>query len=231
MYQKAKPSNILVLLLIVLIGSFSVQCTKEKSEPYSVREISPEFKAYVAFDSSSFWIYKRENVASEILDTVKIYQVFRDRRFHSDVTTSGYYYDAIEMFYHSSLTGLTKGEIAVSTPYGNSKINDLYRIYFNNNRYFSILMPKYPFGETQLLGVNEGNFTNVALLNSLMINGRVYSEVYHTHIVDYKNAPDTAFLDFYIAKNHGLVKYTILQPGQNVNDSWVLKDFRLIPIE
>jgi hypothetical protein len=231
MYQKAKRSNILVLILVILIGSSTVQCTKEKPEPYPVREISAEFKDYIAFDSSSYWIYKKENVISEILDTVKIYQVFRDRRFHSDATTSGYYYDALEMFYKSSLTGITKGEIAIGTPYGNSTMNDLYRLYFNNGRYFSILIPKYPFGETQLLGVNEGNYTNVALLNNFLINGKVYSEVYHTNVVDYKNAPDTAFMDFYIAKNHGLVKYTILQPGQNINDSWVLKDFRLIPIE
>ncbi|MBS4062343.1 MAG: hypothetical protein KG029_18250 [Bacteroidetes bacterium] len=230
MYQKAKQSNILVLLLIILNISFSVQCTKETGEPFLVKEISPAFKDYVAFDSSSYWVYKKEN-ASGVFDTVKIYQVWNDRRFHSDITTTGYYYDAIEMFYKSSLTGLTKGEIAVGAPYQNSTMNELYRVYFNNGRYYRILIPKYPFGETQLLGVNEGNFTNVALLNSLMINGRVYSDVYHTHIVDYKEAPDTTFMNYYVAKNYGLVKYSKLQPGKNIDETWVLQDSKLKPIE
>lgn len=230
MTSQIKKSVGLKLLVFLILGPTFIQCTKEKGEPYSVKEISPEFKDYVAFDSSSYWVYKKEN-ASGVFDTVKIYQVWNDRRFHSDITTTGYYYDAIEMFYKSSLTGLTKGEIAVGAPYQNSTMNELYRVYFNNGRYYRILIPKYPFGETQLLGVNEGNFTNVALLNNFMINGRVYSEVYHTHIVDYKEAPDTTFMNYYVAKNYGLVKYSKVQPGKNIDETWVLQDSNLKPIE
>jgi hypothetical protein len=227
LFKKSIGFKLLALLILAVIF---IQCTKEKGVPYLLKEITPEFKDYVAFDSSSYWIYKKENT-SNVFDTVRIYQVWKDRRFHIDVTTTGYYYDAIEMFYNSSLTGFTKGEIAATAPYQNSTMNELYRLYFNSGRYFSILMPKYPFGETQLLGVNEGNYTNVELLANKQINGRVYTEVYHTNIVDYKEAPDTTYMDYYLAKNFGLVKYTIVQPGKNINESWVLQDSNLKPIE
>lgn len=221
----------LFILAIIFEGTI-LSCTKDPVGQVQDRKVSDEFKAYTIFDSASYWVYKKETSSVNNIDTVRITNVFKDRRFHIDQTEpNGFFYEAVEMYYKSSMTGITKGEITAGSPVGNSTMNENYRLYFNSGRYFSIFIPKYPFSEVQLLGINEGNYTNVEKLSEFYINNYKYTDVYHTSIKDYKDVsatdPDTVYMDFYIAKNHGLIKYSIIKPNTGINDVWSLQSFDL----
>lgn len=219
---------------LFFIVSFSfialLNACKEEIPVLPTISISDDYAAYTAFDSASYWIYERK-LPEPAIDTLRIIHAWPERRYNTDATTNGYYYNAHDLHMSSKILGITMGEIAVSTQDDSIIMNGHYRIYFENSRYFSIFIPRYPFGEVQYLGINEGNYTNVALINNLLVNGKSYQDVYHTHIVDYMNAPDTAFLDFYLAKNHGLVKYQRSTLNNQSIELWELLSDELIPLE
>lgn len=216
-----------VLVCLILVGS---ACIRQELDPYRVEQISDEFRAYSAFDSLSYWVYRKEGAAVNNVDTVAVAYVLKDRRFHIDDTDpDGYLYDAIEMYTASKLTGIIKYDITVGTPHNGSTSNENLRIYFSNGRYYRVLIPKYPNGEIQFLGPEEGNYMNIEKIASMNIFNKTYTEIYHTRIVDYKDAPDTTIWNFYLAKNYGLVRFTRVQQTKQINDIWELYESNLIP--
>lgn len=211
------------IFILFIFGSILFSCgTKGTINPINNRTISAEFKSYVAFDSTSYWVYRKENATVANIDTVRISRVIKDRRFYTDQTPNpGYYYDAIEMIYSSKLL-FSKSEISAGAPLGNATMTENYRLYFKDGRYFSIFIPKFPFGQIQRLGINEGNYTNVEKKSEFWVGGTKYNDVYFTTVKDYKNGPDTVYMEFYIAKNYGLIKYVKYHPSQSINDIWNL---------
>jgi hypothetical protein len=208
-------------------------CTDEEIiTEYKYHEISDEFQAYTAFDSGSYWVYQKTTATINNFDTVKVTKVNLDRRFHSDNTTQGFFYDAIELTLNSSYLGLEKAETSAGSPYNNSIMNENYRVFFNNRSYYSIFIPKYPIDSVQLLGEAEGNYTNLAFHTQLEIRGKSYSEVFHTQVIDNAGQADEAVMEFFFAKEFGLVKYTKKQLINDIqiNDEWVLINSILIPI-
>lgn len=207
-------------LIVIYAGS---ACMREIIDPYQVKQISEAFRVYSAFDSLSYWVYVKQGANINNIDTVRVVRVIKDRRFHIDDTyPKGYFYDAIEMQLTSQLTGMIKYELSVGAPHNGSTNNENLRLYFINGRYYRILIPKYPNDELQLLGPEEGNYKNIGMIGSMTINNKIYTDIYHTRVVDYKDAPDTTIWNFYLAKNYGLIKYTRVQSTKQVNDIWEL---------
>ncbi|HMM12549.1 MAG TPA: hypothetical protein PKE03_10695 [Bacteroidales bacterium] len=203
-------------------------------QPPEVYEIDSVFRKYTAFDSLSFWIYLKTTTGDPTAnrDTVRVLRTFKDKRFHSDeISPNGFYYQAIESTLSSRFTGLTKYELSVGKVFGNTSASDNFRLFFNNGRYYRALITNTPFGQELLLGINEGNYTTVEKIPSLTLQGRVYTDVFHTKVVDYQNAPDTAYFDFWVAKNYGLIRYQLLRPQSTppVIDNWELVSSNLIP--
>lgn len=224
--------NYLMIAMFGLMFTFLVGCsTKEVDSEFKFKEISDEFKQYTAFDSSSYWIYQKTSPGIPIIDTVRVIKVNYDRRFHYDVTTDGFFYDAYELTLTSKLIGFTKSEVTAGTAYEGSTMNENYRVYLNNGRYFSIFTPKYPRGEVQHLGAAEGDYTNLGFSNQMDINGRRYTDVYHTRVVDNPGDPAEAVMEFFFAKDFGLVMYTKkqqLNDSTAFNDEWLLTKAVLI---
>lgn len=222
------------VFIAIFGGLIMHSCKVDDLRPPEVYEIDQEFRQYTAFDSLSFWIYLKTTTGDPTSnrDTVRVLRTFKDKRFHSDVLNpKGFYYQAIESVLSSRFTGLTKYELTVGKVYGNNSASDNFRLFFNNGRYYRALITNLNFGEEQLLGINEGNYTTVEKIPSLTIQGRNYTDVYHTKVIDYQNAPDTAFFDFWIAKNYGIVRYQLRRPRSTpqVIDNWELVQSSLIP--
>ncbi|MBK9290327.1 MAG: hypothetical protein IPM52_01635 [Bacteroidetes bacterium] len=227
--------RILITIFIVLPAIAVLHsCGTEDLRPAQVFEIDPVFREYAAFDSTSYWIYVKTTTDASVgrFDTVRVLRTYKDKRFHSDATTpQGFYYQAIESVLHSKFTGMSKFELTVGKIFGQSSASDNLRVYFNNGRYYRVLITNTPFGEELLLGINEGNYTTIEKIPSLDIQGKTYSEVYHTKVVDYQNAPDTAYFDFWIARNYGIVRYKLYRPKSEpvVIDNWELLDSYVVP--
>jgi hypothetical protein len=213
----------------------SHSCRVDDLKPPEVYEIDSVFRKYSAFDSLSYWVYLKTttNNTNANIDTVRVIRTIKDKRFHVDnISPQGFYYQAIESTLSSKFTGLIKFELSVGRVYGSNSASDNFRLFFNNGRYYRALITNVPFGQELLLGVNEGNYTTVSKIPSLFIQGKEYKEVYHTKVVDYKNQ-DTAYFEFWMAKNYGLVRYQLIIPGQDsvpqVFDNWELTSSNLIP--
>ena len=219
-------SFILLIMLVTIVS-----CTKSDSysPPLETSEVSALFKSYTVFDSSSYWIY--ENSQNQVIDTVTLIGYFTERRFHSPINQNpGFYYNAYITQFQSNLIGLIQGEITGG--YSNDQTDSLpenYRIYFNNGRYFSILTPQYPLGEEQLLGINEGNYTNQAFYSTFELNGNIFNDVFQVQVKDYQQAPDTVLMQFLLAKNVGLIRY--YRQSDNSTQDWTLKSWDAIPVE
>lgn len=228
--------HIFFALLIVLISLASIfhSCKVDDLKPSTVFEIDTVFRKYTAFDSLSYWVYLKTTTDNPLAnrDTVRVLRTYKDKRFHVDnISPEGFYYQAIESVLSSRFTGLTKYELTVGKVYGINSASDNFRLYFNNGRYYRALITNTAFGKEILLGINEGNYTTVAKIPSLSIQGKQYTDVFHTKVVDYLNAQDTAFFDFWIAKNYGLVRYQLRKPYSTpqVFDNWELIFSHLIP--
>lgn len=215
-------TKILFSLTATIIGSILItSCLKNDGyQKPVIHEISDEFKSYTVFDSASFWVYKHDQ--SQVKDTVSIIKVLTDKRYHVDQTgAQGYYYNAIEMIYKSSAHNFTKGEISAGSLYDeNTTMSENYRLYYESGRFFSVFTPKYPIGQTQLLGINEGNYTNFAFHNNFYVNEIQYDSVWETTIHDFHDGNDTVFMHYFIARHFGVIRMT--KKSSTIDESWSL---------
>lgn len=208
------------ILLILTIGLFSCEKTDSNIPPLTTSEVSALFKTYTVFDTMSYWVY--ENIQNQANDSISITDFYTERRFHSPFNQNpGFYYNAYEIRFQSDEIGITRGEVTggFSTDLTDS-LPENYRIYFDNGRYFSILTPQYPIGEEQLLGINEGNYTNEAFHSTYELNGNTFNNVFQVRVKDYQQAPDTVLMRFFMAKNVGLIRY--FRQSENRTDDWIL---------
>jgi hypothetical protein len=220
------PRLVLKIASIALLFVAVACANKDDYQIPPIYDISDEFKSYTVFDSASFWVYK--NDSNTTIDTVKIIKVLTDKRFHIDNSgATGFYYNAIELMYNESTIGFMKAELTAGSKYdANTTMTENYRLYLDNGRYFSIFTPKFPIGSTQILGINEGNYTNVKIHDTFFVNEIEFSSVYETSVKDYHDGNDTVFMKFYIAKYGGLVKWT--KSSTTIKESWSLKSSSLL---
>jgi hypothetical protein len=219
------------LFAILLSSTFwmiSCEKTERNIPPLTTSEVSDLFKTYTVFDTNSYWVY--QNMQNQLTDSISITDFYTERRFHSPINQNpGFYYNAYEILFQSGEIGLIRGEVTggYSTDFKDS-LPENYRIYFDNGRYFSILTPQYPLGEEQLLGINEGNYTNEAFHSTYELNGNTFTNVFQVRVKDYQQAPDTVLMRFFMAKNVGLIRY--FRQSENRTDDWVLSRWDAKPV-
>lgn len=226
-----KTKNTAFLIVAICAVFVLVSCLKQDDvyQASPVNPISEEFKQYSAFDTNSYWVYQNES--TKAVDTVRVFSVLTETRFHTDVTEpQGFRYEALDIKFRSGETGIVRTEITAGhKPSTDESMNESLRFYFANGRYFRILMPQFQIGQTQLLGINEGNYTNLARMDSYSMNGKTYSAVFHTQVKDYQSGNDTVVMEFFLANGYGLIKYSI--HGADTAAEWTLVDAEPIILE
>jgi len=164
--------------------------------------MTDEFKSYCLFQPGSSWDY----YSSALNDTVtlNLSELTEDVWYNN--FGEKYNYEAFDMFFNTNDLGFYVIEItAGSTLNAVNPMNSLMRIFFDSGDYRLVFDARYPLGEEQIVGQQEGVYENVEILSSMDLHGNAYSDVYHTRVTDYYNQGFGDF-DFYIAKNYGLIK-------------------------
>ncbi len=219
--------NFFKFLLFIFAVSALTYCTKTNDfKPTNIEEISQKFKAYTVFDSSGYWVYRNEKNSQ--VDTVSILGYYTERRYNNPVgSTPGFYYESYFYFFESNATGIKSGEITGGYSEDQSvEMNESYRIYFDNDRYYTIFTPKYTLDSVIRLGINEGNYSNVAYYPALAVGNGNYTDVYESSVIDYKNAPDTMYMRYFMAKYYGLIRFT--KKSNEVDEDWILIGSNLV---
>lgn len=215
-------TKLVILTLLVSLIALS-GCGKLSQNSTIYYKISQTMKDYCYFDKGSFWIY--QNDSTGVTDSVIVTDINSYIAFHPlDASGNAYSYNVIEATYNNNpyikLTGLYAGEPGVNGKSG------MYRIFYTKDTFALALAPGFKIGEPQLLGGQEGVYTNIDSAVSLSINGLNFNNVYHTREKVSLQNGDTTQTDFYFAPHYGLVKWIISHQGKTL--SYSLKSSQLI---
>lgn len=201
-------NNSVKLLLLLAAGVFFSSCNKLISnDPYY--KISDQFKQYCQFQKQSTWTYQNDSTQS--LHNISVSDISSSIGFHSpDNVTGAYSFGIVDMIYDTTTDlNIVKGSINAGNPStGSGEMHDLYWLFYKNGNYLLAFAPGYPIGVEQRLGNNPGFYTNIQLLKSFKLNGKTYTDVYHTHVKKTEGTPDTVNYQFYFAPHYGLIKWT-----------------------
>ncbi len=212
-------SNFLKIVIIFAAGFFLTSCnTNTKSDPYY--KISSQFKQYCVFQKQSKWTY--ENDQDNNLHDLIIKNVNDYIGFHAGDNQSGpYSFDVVDMFYDTTNSlHIHKVSINAGNPTtGSGDMNGLYWLFFSDQNYLLAFAPGYPMGVEQRLGSKPGLYTNIEKLNSYTVNGKDYTDVYHTQVRKTEGTPDTVNYQFYFAPHYGLIKWTRRVNGKTTSFS------------
>ena len=210
-----KKAIIVILALFTILGcNENTPAPNPQPEPevpdYTYNDIA---KMYLDFMPESKWIFQDDSTLA--IDTLKLYSTQDEIRKQNPGTSAEYSYLATWKFFSNNNIGLLKGEsFAMNTAVPNNISNSAERIYFSEDSYKIAFGPMYPFGNRITFGGEEGTFVNKEKIPSMELNGKTYSEVYHSISEDYNDYPgDTVFYHFYYAKNYGLIKFYYIHKG------------------
>jgi len=191
----------LSIIFFVISGCFPKTNTNTITPYYTV---SDDFANYCWFETGSYWVF--QNDSTLLSDTIKIIDVLDSKRFHNQ--GEAFNYQAIELYTNVNTFNITKHEITAGTYDANlDKMNSLLRIYKNDGTYHLAFLPQYPMGEEINLGDQIGTYTNIEIIDIFNLNNLTYNAVYHTRVKVSIN--NTVEYNYWIAKNHGLIKATI----------------------
>ena len=213
---------LLPLTAVLLLGACN---TGKNADPYY--KISDGFKQYCLFQIGSHWVYQNDTTLAK--DTLTIDDMQSYVAFHSPDNTAGpYSFDVVDMVFDTANNmNIFKGSITAGNPTtGTGSMTDLYWLFFKDGNYLLAFAPGYPQGEEQRLGNNPGFYTNIAKLPDFNLNGKNYSEVYHTRVKKTEGTSDTVTYQFYFALHYGLIKWTRSVKG--TTESYSLAGSQLI---
>lgn len=206
-------------LLLISITAFVFSGCFSSSEGVPYYTISDEFAGYCLFEEGSWWYY--QNDSTQITDTVKIDEVDITKRFNPE--NIDYNYEAVEMYTSSSDLDITKYELTAGDYEATAtEMNSLFRIYFGDDTYQHVFSPQYDIGEDIILGDDIGVYTNVEVIENMSVNGNSYIDIWHTRRV--VSVSTNAEYNYWIAKNYGLIKFTIELGGVTSSFSLVSSD-------
>jgi len=211
-------------LLTIFILLFVVSCSDDDdSSNIQYYEVSSEFKSYALFDDGSTWTYKKQGTGETAVTSIDSTLSYMGVNGLDD-DLSDYKYDAYEQFIHQpNPLNFRKWEVSATNQTEiNSKMTSLLRLFFTD-RYYIVLQPNYYFGDTIHLGKNEGDYVNVEFLPQFTVGEHNFSSVYHSKTYDSLNEPRT--LDFYVAKNYGIIRQEIRT--QNDSIIWNLTSWEI----
>ncbi|MBN2639048.1 MAG: hypothetical protein JXR65_08170 [Bacteroidales bacterium] len=215
-------TNLFILAVLITVASLS-GCNSlfQNDTPYY--KISQPMKDYCYFDKGSFWVY--QNDSTGVSDSVIVSDINSYIAFHAvDANTAAFNYDVIETSYDTNTFVHTTG-IYAGKP-GDNGQSGLYRIFYTSTNFVLAFAPEYNVGEAQLLGGQEGVYTNIDSTVSLSFNGYNFTNVYHTQEKVSIDGSDTTWYDFYFAPHYGLVKW--VKSYQGSTESYSLKSSDLI---
>jgi len=195
----------------------------QRATPKPSYKISDEFKAYCLFQPGSTWDYYTSD--SNDTASLQLEGITEDVWYNN--AGELYFYEAINMYFDTTNLNTTYWQItAGSTKNSSSTMNSIMRIFNADGSFRLVFDASYPLGEEQLVGENEGAYTNIEIIPTMELRGNTYSEVYHSKVTDYYNQGFGDF-DFYIAKNHGIIKI------QNIvnNDTIITELINSSPIQ
>ena len=211
--------NLVKIMLIIAIGVIFGACNKTNDgNPYY--KISDVFKQYCLFQEQSEWTYQDDS--TNISYNLTVSDISSYIGFHSPDNLSGAYsFDAIDIVFDTATKlDLFRGTLNAGNPTtGSGDMTDMYWLFFKNGNYLLAFAPGYPLGEEQRLGDNPGYYTNIEILNDFNLNGKDYTDVYHTQVKKTEGTPDTVYYQFYFAPNYGLIKWTRRVSGQTTSYS------------
>ncbi len=197
----SKLLNFYTLSIIFVFILFTNSCTKKVvTIPYY--SMTDEFKSYCLFQTGSSWDYYNSKADDTV--TINITELLEDVWYNN--VGELYNYEAVNMIFTSNNLGISVLEVTGgSTLNAVNPMNSLMRIFYDNGEYRLVFDAKYPIGEEQIIGEQEGVYENVEFITTMELHGNTYSDVYHTRITDYYNQGFGDY-DFYIAKNFGIIK-------------------------
>ncbi len=203
--------NTILGIIILMFGLIFIQsCTDDEDEPLGYYTISDEFKSYTLFKANSYWVY--ENEKNSTVDTIVIDSIL------SYIGVNGldpdnnvkYKYKAFESFIKNpNIMDYNKWEIsATNNSRKQNNMTALFRLYFSDS-YYIVFQPFFNFGEIIHIGGISGDYQNVELIQAFNVGGTIFNNVYHTRTYDSIIPDQPRMLDFYVAKNYGIVRQEI----------------------
>lgn len=213
-----------LFILFFGLGMFLQQSCGDKVTvtPPSYYKLSDEFKSYCLFETDSQWEYQ----SSLLEQTEDVNVVDIQENVWQNTFGETFNYEAIDMIMDDNELGISMIEItAGSTENSTADMNSLMWVFYSDGDYRLVFAPQYPLGEEQILGEHEGVYENVEILPEMWLDEKTYTDVYHTRVTD-KFEIGMGDFDFYLAKNHGLIKMQNILDGdttilQLVNSSLI----------
>lgn len=207
-----------IILFIGLSISVITSCNSETAKPYYL--ISDEFADYCFFREGSSWVFQNDSTLTS--DSVDISEITESKRYAS--TPTQHHYQAVDMFPNNNDFNIARYEItAGSSKVASGEMNSLLRVYFENGDYQLVFSPEYPLGEEIIMGDAIGVYENVEIIINYELLNNTYAEVWHTRVV----VSNSIEYDYWIAKNHGLIKTVTTTENQTTSISLV--ESSLIP--
>ena len=202
----------LAILLGIAVTFTGCNTLFQNDTPYY--KISALTKDYCNFEKGTQWVY--QNDSTNAVDTIEIDNVNSYVAYHTvDATSStSFRYDVIEMNYKTNGLNFVKGTI-----YAGADTNDLYRIFFSDTTFLLALAPGFPTGDPQLLGGQEGVYTNKDVIPDMTLNGLHFTDILHSQEKVALDGGDTTRYELYLAPQYGLVKWTKTYQGNTVSYS------------
>lgn len=204
----------IIFFLFIGLGMTLLQSCGDKVTvtPPSYYQLSDEFKSYCLFETGSKWEYQSSLLGqTEDINVVNIQENVWQNTFGETFN-----YEAIDMQMDDNELGISMIEItAGSTKNSTADMNSLMWVFYSDGDYRLVFAPQYPLGEEQLLGEHEGVYENIEILPEMWIDEKSYTDVYHTRVTDYYENGMGDF-DFYLAKNHGLIKMQNIVNGDTI---------------
>ncbi len=216
---------------LIAVVIFAAGCNKLFNGQNAYYHVTPQFKDFCFFKTGSQWTYQDDS--TQVPFSLTINDISSYIGFQSpNPTTPSFSYDVIEMVLDSNSMNLWKESISATRLLSDtSHMNDLFRIFKTDSSFVLAFAPQYKLRQPQIIGGQEGIYTNMEILPYYLELGKKYDNVYHSRdkfpkIVNGSYTTDSVTMDFYIAKHYGIIKWTSQYLGKT--DSYSLVSSNLI---
>jgi hypothetical protein len=178
------PFYIGIAFFLLLSG-----CTKKEGQTYY---LSDYIKQFSVFQVGSYWVYKNENTGEIDSSFIKSSPSF-------SIYQSGYSDPKIqECFIDYGGPFISSGHLG----------NLGYQIGFMNIGINGACLKSKPFQPgSSIYDGSEGTYKELSIYDSLIVNDVVYHQVLNTQDQYPKNNGDTDYMNYYLVKSIGLIKF------------------------
>lgn len=213
----------LTAVVMIAMAFFYSGCSKlfkgSNSNPYY--KVSQQFKNFCYFNTGSQWTYRDDSTDQTYNVTVgdiNSYIAFQSK----NPSTPAFSFDVIQMKMEQNGMNITKENIyATRLLTDTTYMNDLLRVFYSDGTDTTFVLafaPQYKLRQPQLLGGQEGIYTNMEIMPYYYAGKKKYDNVYHSRdkfpkLVNGKQTNDSVTMNFYIAEHYGIIKWTIADNG------------------